>query len=177
MSLAFVVFLVLWLIALVGTFIPVVPATALLLIGGVAGVFLQGYSGWQDGVFLAVLVVLTIVSSLADNVASAWGAGKYGGSKQAIWGAVAGSLAGLLLGPLGILVGPLLGAFLAELLLVRRPVDEAARSAFGTLVGLLTGMAAKFVLNFLIGVWALWRFWGRRRVCFRSGKYGAPRLI
>ncbi|ADY25830.1 protein of unknown function DUF456 [Deinococcus proteolyticus MRP] len=161
MTSAFLVFLVLWLLALVGTFIPVIPATALLLIGGVAGVFLKGYSGAGDTVFLAVLVVLTLVSSFADNIATAWGAGRYGGSKQAMWGAIAGSLAGLLLGPLGILVGPLLGAFAAELLLVRRPVDEAARSAFGTLVGLLTGMAAKFVLNLLIGLWALWRFWGQ----------------
>lgn len=161
MTLAFLVFLAAWLVALVGTFIPVVPATALLLIGGAASVWIKGYSGAPDAIFLGVLTVLTLVASFADNIASAWGAGKYGGSKQAMWGAIAGSLAGLFLGPLGILLGPLLGAFAAETLLVRRPLDEAVRSAFGTLVGLLTGMAAKFVLNFLIGVWALWRFWGQ----------------
>lgn len=161
MTLAFTVFLVAWLVALVGTFIPVVPATLLLLIGGATSVFIKGYSGWPDGVFLGVLTVLTLAASFADNIASAWGAGKYGGSKQAMWGAIAGSLVGLFLGPLGILIGPLLGAFAAETLIVRRSLDEAARSAFGTLVGLLTGMAAKFVLNVLIGIWALWRFWGQ----------------
>lgn len=166
MTLASLVFLVAWLLALAGSFVPVIPATALLLLGAAAGVWIKGYAGPGDGIFLGVLVLLTLVSSFADNIAAAWGAGRYGGSRQAMWGAVAGSLAGLFLGPLGIIFGPLLGAFAAELLLLRRPVDEAARSAFGTLVGLLTGMAAKFVLNFVIGLWVLWRLWGQGPALF-----------
>lgn len=158
MSLAFIVFLVVWLAALVGSFIPVIPSTLLVFLGGLTATFIQGFDPAADTPFLVVLVILTLVSSFADNIATAWGAGKFGGSQQAIWGALVGGIVGMVI-PFGLILGPLLGALLAELLLVRKPLNEAARSAFGTLVGLLSGMAAKFVLNLLIGIWALQRFW------------------
>ena len=95
---------------------------------------------------------------MIDNLASAWGARRYGGSKQAIWGALIGGVVGIFL-PFGLLVGPLLGALLAELLLVRKPLGLALRSAWGTLLGVLGGVAAKFALHLLIGVYELWRLW------------------
>lgn len=154
-SSATLIFLAVWIIGLVGTFIPVVPATLVIFLGALLAGYLEGFDAlswpWLVGIGL-----VTLFASLVDNLASAWGARRFGGSSAAMWGAILGSLVGLLI-PFGLLVGPFAGALLAELAVRRRPVREAARSAFGTLVGLLTGIAAKFVLHVLIGIVVLWR--------------------
>ncbi|MFD1730191.1 DUF456 family protein [Deinococcus malanensis] len=56
-------------------------------------------------------------------------------------------------------MGPLLGALLAELLVARRPMPEAMRSTWGTMVGLLTGLGAKLALHLLLGAYGLWHLW------------------
>ena len=155
MSLPFLVFLVAWLVGMAGTFVPALPATVIIFAGTVAATLLDGFQVWPDLPFLLTFAVITV---LIDNVASAWGARKYGGSKQAIWGALIGGLVGIVL-PFGLIVGPLAGALIAELFVVRKPLQEALRAAWGTLVGLLTGIAAKLVLHLMIGVYELWRLW------------------
>lgn len=158
MSLAFIVFLIAWIIGLVGTFVPVVPATLIIFLGSVAATFIDGFQWWPDLPVLLTFGVITFLIGLVDNLAGAWGARRYGGSKQAIWGALIGSVVGIFI-PFGLILGPLGGALVAELLVVRKPPAEAVRAAWGTLVGLLTGIAAKFVLHILFGVIELWRLW------------------
>ncbi|KQR41118.1 DUF456 domain-containing protein [Deinococcus sp. Leaf326] len=165
MSLPFLVFLVAWLIGMVGTFVPALPATVIIFAGTVAATLLDGFQVWPDLPFLLTFAVLTVLISLVDNVASAWGARKYGGSKQAIWGALIGGLVGIFI-PFGLIVGPLAGALIAELFVVRKPLTGALRAAWGTLVGLLTGIAAKLVLHLMIGVYELWRLWDPARSVF-----------
>jgi len=160
MSLAFLVFLVLWIVGMVATFVPALPATFIIFAGTVAATLLDGFQVWPDLPFLLTFGVITILIGMVDNVASAWGARKYGGSKQAVWGAVIGGLVGILpVIPFGLIVGPLVGALIAELFVVRKPLGEALRAAWGTLIGLLTGLAAKLVLHLLIGLYELWRLW------------------
>lgn len=165
MSLPFLVFLVAWLVGMVGTFVPALPATVIIFAGTVAATLLDGFQVWPDLPFLLTFAVITVLISLVDNVASAWGARKYGGSKQAIWGALIGGLVGIVI-PFGLIVGPLAGALVAELFMVRKPLQEALRAAWGTLVGLLTGIAAKLVLHLMIGVYELWRLWDPSRSVF-----------
>ncbi|ABF45742.1 MULTISPECIES: DUF456 domain-containing protein [Deinococcus] len=162
MSLAFVVFLLAWIIGMIGTFVPALPATVIIFAGTVAATLINGFQLWPDLPFLVTFAVITFLVSMVDNVASAWGARRYGGSKQAGWGALIGGLVGLFL-PFGLIVGPLGGALVVELLVVRKPVGAALRAAWGTLVGLLTGIAAKLVLHFLIGMYELWRLWDPAR--------------
>ena len=165
MSLPFLVFLVAWLVGMAGTFVPALPATVIIFAGTVAATLLDGFQVWPDLPFLLTFGVITVLISLVDNVASAWGARKYGGSKQAIWGALIGGLVGIVL-PFGLIVGPLAGALIAELFVVRKPLQEALCAAWGTLVGLLTGIAAKLVLHLMIGVYELWRLWDPSRSVF-----------
>ncbi len=162
MTLAFVVFLVVWLVGMVGTFIPALPATLIIFLGTVAATFIDGFSWWPDLPFLLGVGLVTLMVGLVDNVASAWGARKYGGSRQAVWGALIGGIVGIVL-PFGLVVGPLGGALVAELLVVRKPLPEALRAAWGTFLGLLAGVAAKFVLHGLIGAFELWRLWNPER--------------
>ncbi len=150
---------------MVGTFVPALPATLIIFAGTVAATLIDGFQLWPDLPFLLTFAVITFLISMVDNVASAWGARRYGGSKQAVWGALLGGLVGIFL-PFGLLVGPLAGALIAELFVVRKPVAEATRAAWGTLVGLLTGIAAKLVLHLLIGVYELWRLWDPAKSIF-----------
>ncbi|MBZ9750373.1 DUF456 family protein [Deinococcus sp. HMF7604] len=160
MSLAFVVFLVAWVIGMIGTFVPVIPATAIIFLGSVAATLVDGFQLWPDLPFLLTFLAITILIGLVDNLASAWGARKYGGSKQAVWGALIGGLVGILpIIPFGLILGPLLGALIAELVVVKKLPVDALRSAWGTLVGLLAGLAAKLVLHLMIGLYELWRLW------------------
>lgn len=165
MSLAFLVFLVAWVVGMVGTFVPALPATLIIFAGTVAATFIDGFQPWPDLPFLLTFAVITFLISMIDNVASAWGARKYGGSKQAVWGALIGGLVGIFI-PFGLIVGPLAGALIAELFVVRKPVVDAGRAAWGTLIGLLTGIAAKLVLHLLIGVYELWRLWDPAKSIF-----------
>ncbi|UBV41862.1 DUF456 domain-containing protein [Deinococcus taeanensis] len=167
MSPAFLIFLAAWIIGMVGTFIPALPATAIIFLGSVAATLVDGFQLWPDLPFLLTFLVITILISMVDNVASAWGARKYGGSRQAVWGALIGGLVGILpIIPFGLIVGPLVGALIAELFVVGKPPAEALRSAWGTLVGLLAGLAAKLVLHLLIGLYELWRLWDPARSVF-----------
>ena len=155
---ATLVFVIAWLIGVVGTFVPILPATLIIFLGALLAGFLEGFER-LNWVWLLGLGLVTLAASLIDNLASGWGARKFGGSKAAMWGAVLGGLAGFWL-PFGLIVGPLGGALAAELAFARRPVAEVVRSAWGTLVGLLAGIAAKFVLNILMGFAVLWRLTG-----------------
>lgn len=165
MSLAFLIFLVAWIVGMVGTFIPALPATLIIFLGSVAATLLDGFQPWPDVPFLLTFGVITLLIMSIDNVASAWGARRYGGSKQAMWGALIGGLLGIFL-PLGLIVGPLAGAFLAELLMVRKSLRESLMSAWGTLIGLLAGIAAKLVLHTMVGVYELWRLWDPAKSVF-----------
>ncbi|MPY65158.1 DUF456 domain-containing protein [Deinococcus sp. SDU3-2] len=165
MSLAFLVFLVAWLVGMVGTFVPALPATLIIFAGTVAATFIDGFQPWPDLPFLLTFAVITFLISMIDNVASAWGARRYGGSKQAGWGALIGGLVGIFI-PVGLIVGPLAGALIAELFVVRKPVLDATRAAWGTLLGLLTGIAAKLVLHLLIGIYELSRLWDPSKSIF-----------
>ena len=149
-------FIVIWIAALIATFVPIIPAT--LMIWGAA--LLHGVlTGFQpiDWGFLAGLGALAIAAMLVDNLAAAWGAKKFGGSSAAAWGAVLGGLVGLLLGPLGFIIGPFLGAVLVELILTRKSPPEAIQSGVGTLLGLLGGIGAKLVIHITMGVLVLIR--------------------
>lgn len=158
MTLAFLLFLIAWILGMVGTFVPALPATLIIFAGAVGASLLDGFQPWPDLPFLLSFGLVTALILLVDNVASAWGARRYGGSPQAVWGALIGGVVGIFI-PFGLIVGPLAGALVAELLVVRRPPGQALRSAWGTLVGLLTGLAAKLTLHLLVGLYGLWRFW------------------
>lgn len=163
MTLPFLVFLVLWLVGMACTFLPVVPATWIIFAGALVAALLDGYQAGMDLPIIVFFAVLAVLAMLVDNLAASWGARKYGGSKAAMWGALVGGLLSFFipLPPFNLLIGPMAGALVAELLVARKDMPEALRSTWGTLVGILSGIAAKLVLHFLIGLYGLWHFWGK----------------
>ena len=153
---ATLLFTLIWLGALIATFVPVIPATLIIWSAALLHAVLTGFQPITWG-FLAALGVLAIAAMLVDNLAAAWGAKKFGGSSAAGWGALIGGLVGLLLGPLGFMIGPFLGAVLTELIFTRKSILEAISSGVGTLLGLLGGIGAKLVIHMVMGALVLIR--------------------
>lgn len=110
------------------------------------------YPSWW---FWLILALLAIFGTLADNITTAMGARKFGGSKQAFWGSMIGLFVGAFFFPFGLIIGPFLGAFIAEVILVRKNAKESAKSGFGATVGLLAGVLVKVVITALMLVLTL----------------------
>ena len=134
--------------------VPVAPAIGIIFAGVAVVAWADGFVriGWG---MLAVLLVLTVLGSLADNVATLFGARKAGASGWGVAGAAIGMLVGLPFGLPGIVVGPAVGAFVAEL--VRNPdLRRAGKAGLGGLFGFLLGIVAKSFFGMLIvGIAAL----------------------
>jgi uncharacterized protein YqgC (DUF456 family) len=158
-------------VGVVGTVLPMLPGTILVLAGAVLGAWIDGFtrvSGWTLG-FIALLAVLAWVT---DYVAALLGAKKAGASRLALVGAAVGTVAGVLMGLVGLLFMPLLGAMAGEYWSQRQRLgatatrgelnaagQQAATVGVATWIGLLLGTVIKVVLTFLmIGVFfaALW---------------------
>jgi uncharacterized protein YqgC (DUF456 family) len=155
---ALVVFVLLFLVALAGIILPVLPGVPIAALGALL-------AGWMTGFERLSLTPLLIVAGLAVlaqivEIGSSWvGARYYGARRPGLWGGVLGSLAGLILfPPFGFLVGALVGAVLFELL-AGRALNEAVRSGLGAFIGTLGGAVAKLVIMVAIAIVVLPRLW------------------
>lgn len=128
--------------------VPAVPAIGIIFAGVALVAWADGFVriGW---ISLAVMFVLAIVGSLADNVATLFGARKAGASAWGVAGAAVGMLAGLPFGLPGIILGPAVGAFALEF--ARNPdVRKAGMAGLGGIVGFGLGIVAKSFFGLLI---------------------------
>jgi uncharacterized protein len=136
---------ILVLVGLLGIVVPLLPGVLLAW----AGVFLyalltsfQNISAWT----VIILLVLSVGTTVLDIFAPLVGAERFRASHAGIAGAMIGFAVGtLFLGPVGIIVGPFAGALMGELS-TGREAHVAARSALGTLVGLLFSTLIKVVV-------------------------------
>ena len=127
---------------------------------------LRGSRHWVDrGVSLVVstgaLVVLgamALLTYVVDFAASAFGAKRFGASRQAVIGAVIGAVVGLFFGLVGVIIGPFIGAVAGELS-VRLDLEAASRAGVGATIGLALGAAAKLAMAFaMLGIFLIFRF-------------------
>lgn len=147
-------FVLVWVVGLVGTFVPVLPATLIILAGALLHELLVGFSELSRPTWIW-LALITLAVFAVDNLAGLIGARRYGAGRAGVWGAFIGGILGLfVLPPLGVFVMPLVGAFVAESL-GGKSADAALRAAWGTFVGMLGGMAGKFLLHLMMGILVL----------------------
>lgn len=142
----FLVAIVLMAIGIIGTVVPILPGTTIILAAALLHRFALGPTrslGWSA---LIGLIALALVSYVLDAGAGYFGAKKFGATKWGIFGGVIGGLAGIFFGLPGIFLGPVVGAFAGEFL-SGKALIKAGRAGWGTVVGLLVGMLAKIVLG------------------------------
>jgi uncharacterized protein YqgC (DUF456 family) len=143
-------FVVLWLLGVLLTFVPFVPATLVILLAAFLHELLVGFRELSLGSWF-LLGLLALLAMVLDNLAALLGARRYGAGRAGLWGAFLGGLLGLFLGVFGVLFLPFLLAWLFEYLSGRKP-EEALRAAWGALVGLMGGVVAKVLVHLAMGL-------------------------
>jgi uncharacterized protein YqgC (DUF456 family) len=143
---AWIVAVVLVLAGLAGLVLPALPGPLLLFAGLWTAAWAEGfaYVGMKS---LIVLGIIAVLAMLADFIAGAFGARRYGASLQSVTGATIGAVVGMFFGLPGLLLGPFVGALLGELS-TRRNLVAAGRAGWGATLGLVLGTAAKLALGF-----------------------------
>lgn len=145
-------------LGLLGTVLPVLPGTALVLAGVILGAWIDDFARVSVGT-VVLIGILAVLAWVLEWAAGLLGAQRAGASRQALLGAAIGTALGLALGLIGVLFMPLLGAAVGEFL-ARRDQHRALKVGFATWLGLLAGMLAKVVLAFtMVGVFIAALVW------------------
>ena len=132
-------------LGIVGLVFPAIPGPPLLFGGLWMVAWIEDYHYVGLGSLVA-LGILAALAMLADFVAGALGAKKFGASGLSIFGATMGAIVGIFFGPIGLILGPFVGAVIGELMSGRK-IDAAGRAGVGATIGLLIGTAAKLAVG------------------------------
>src|SRR4051812_20291855 len=138
------------------------PGTLIILGCVIAYALLTHFAAGVGIPLLILLSVLTLAAETADHWLSAVGARRYGASGRSMWLSFIGGFVGAIMigGPLAVFFGPLgpvaggfSGAFaivIVHELYLRKPLGEALRAGWGTLLGRMAGMLLKFLISIAI---------------------------
>jgi hypothetical protein len=146
--------LVLMAIGLIGTVLPLLPGTTIILAAAVLHRVMLGPGkslGWAS---LVLLVFLTIASYAIDLAGGWFGARRFGATLWGALGATAGAIVGLFLGLPGLLFGPVAGALAGELIGGMKLI-EAGRAGWGALLGNLAAMLGRLLIALAMVSWFL----------------------
>ncbi len=138
----------LWLVGMVGCFLPVLPGPPLAFIGLLIQQLREPTP--FSTTFLVILLGITIVITAIDYVIPIYGTKKFGGTKYGVWGSTIGLVIGFFAGPLGIILGPFIGAFIGELM-ANQSSQQAFRAALGSFLGFVAGTLLKLVCCGIMG--------------------------
>jgi len=133
--------LVVMLAGLVGSVLPGLPGTPLVLAAALGHRLWFGAHG-AGNLALGALVGLTLFSVGLDYFATVFGARKMGATWRGVVGAMAGALVGIFMGPIAILALPFVGAMVFELV-GGRELPDAIRAGGGAVLGMLLGAVGK----------------------------------
>jgi len=143
---------ILFLVGIAGTVLPVLPGAPLIWLGMLIYGLMTDFNNLPWTFFLGQGFAVGLIF-FVDYFAGAWGANRYGGSKEAVWGSIIGGLLGLILmGPFGIIFGPFIGAVAGELYR-KNSLEKAFRVGVGTVIGFLGGFVLKLAIEIVMIVW------------------------
>ena len=137
--------IVLFAVGLIGTVLPVIPGTTIILAAAIIHRMMLGAEksiGWRS---IAILLLLTLATYALDFLSGYFGAKYFGATKWGMFGAVIGALVGIVFGIIGLFIGPVIGAITGEFIAGKRLID-AGRAGWGSLLGNLGGMIGKLVI-------------------------------
>ena len=143
--------IILLIVGILGIIYPALPGLPLMFVGALSIAYAHDFSYMSWGI-LGTILVIAVIGSLLDYVASTLGAKFTGASKQALWGSVIGTVVGALLSFTGmffaIFLGPLVGAAVGEFI-ARRDLLKAGKVGIGTFMGFIAGVIAKIGCAFI----------------------------
>jgi uncharacterized protein YqgC (DUF456 family) len=152
--------IVLMLLGMVGTVVPVLPGTTIILAAAIIHHLALGEArsiGWWG---IAGLVVMVLLSYVVDFGSASLGAKKFGATRWGAIGGVIGTIVGMFFFPWGIFLGPLIGVLAGELI-GGQGLLPAGKSTWGTFLGTTAGIIGKLMIAGMMIVWfllaALWR--------------------
>lgn len=148
------IIVILFLVSIIGVFIPMVPDIIPVWISIL--IFHFGpFTYTLPRTFWVVLIIFTIISLLADFISNAIVVKKSGGSNLSVIAALIGLVIGLLfLGPLGIIIGPFVAIFLAEYYQKQnKDYNKPLKIAFSTVFAFIGSGIVKVLFLLFIIIW------------------------
>lgn len=144
--------LLLMLAGLIGTVVPLVPGTLVILGAAVLHHFVMAPERSVSWTTLVILTFLMLAAQALDLISGSLGARRFGATRWGALGGILGAVAGLFFGLPGIFLGAPIGVLLGELL-AGRGILPAGRSTWGTLLGATAGIAGQFVIGLVMILW------------------------
>lgn len=138
--------IVLFAVGLIGTVVPVLPGTTIILAAAIIHRFMLGPEksvGWPT---MALLVLLTLATYAIDFLSGYFGAKYFGASGWGRFGAIVGAIVGLFFGLIGLFLGPVIGAVAGEFVAGKKMIN-AGRAGWGSLLGNVGGMVGKLLVG------------------------------
>ena len=116
-------------------------------------------SGELTTFFWIVMVILTIILTLADIFASSLSVKKYGGSSVGEKGAALSVIVGsFIFPPFGIIILPFIVVLILEMR-QGRSIQESLRASMGSVAGFLTGQIAEATIQLAMIIWFFFTIW------------------
>ncbi|WP_163971765.1 DUF456 domain-containing protein [Oceanobacillus halotolerans] len=147
-----IIIIALFIASFIGILFPIIPSVLVLWIG----FFLYHFVIDADELavyFWIAMTVFTLILIVADIIANSYFVKKFGGSKWGERGAAIAVIVGsFVTPPFGIIIVPFIAVVIIELL-QQRTVKEAVRASIGSLIGFLSGTAAKIVIQLIMIIW------------------------
>jgi uncharacterized protein len=145
-------------IGILGSVLPGIPSTPLVLLAAIGHRIYFGEHS-TGPIVLGLLVIFTVLSLIMDYLTSVYGAKKLGATWRGAFGAVLGGLIGLFFSLPGVIIGPFIGALVFELI-GGRNFKESSRAGLGATIGLLVGTIGKIACCVaMMGLFAINVIW------------------
>ena len=141
-------------VGLIGTVLPVIPGTTIILAAAVVHRMMLGPEKGMAWWGIGGLVVLTAISYGFDFLSSYFGAKYFGASRWGVAGAVIGGIIGIFTGFVTLLFLPIAGAIIGELIAGKQLI-AAGKAGWGTLLGTIAGMIGKLAIGLAMVSWWL----------------------
>jgi hypothetical protein len=143
-------------LGLIGIVVPMIPGTILIFATAVAYAFIDGFQGvgWPT---IAVLGLLTLVSTSAELWATGMGAKAGGASGWSVAAGLIGGIVGLIILTLpGAIIGAMLGVIVSEILRVG-DWRKALKAGGGWLVGWLLSSVLQLAIGLIMVALFYWQ--------------------
>ena len=147
-------------IGLIGTVVPLIPGSVIILVAVVIHRIVFGEAASVGWFTLVGLTLLMIAAQTLDFLSGSLGAKWFGATRWGAIGGILGGIVGLFFGLIGIFIGPVIGVLVGEML-GGRGILPAGKSTWGTLLGTAAGIVAKLLIGVAMIGWFFLALWLR----------------